>query len=305
MTTDHHFSKENFQNPSPTKPTIPTSTSHLSSHKENLSKSLIIHFHGGGFVAQTASSHLTHLRQWAKDTSAPVFTIDYRLAPEYPFPVAFQECYYSYMWALANCRKLGSTGERIVVVGDSAGGNLAAAVTVRAIVENVRVPDGLILVYPAVYMLFVPSPSRLLSAVDPLLHTSTLKTCFDAYHPKEEGVDALENPFLSPASASEEILAKFPDKTFIMCGTLDPLFDDTIHFAKRLVAVGKPVQLKIYDNMPHGFLNLGAVPALGKEMWASVAHISHWMNEVFDQPPTKKQTTTTATTTKETMNDLN
>jgi len=73
-----------------------------------------------------------------------------------------------------------------------------------------------------------------------------------------------------------------PDRTYIMCGTLDPLLDDSIFMAKQLSKVGKPVKLKIYDNLPHGFLNLGAVPSLGKDMWAGVKQASEWMNEVFN-----------------------
>jgi hormone-sensitive lipase len=76
---------------------------------------------------------LSYLKQWAKDTGAVIFSVDYRLAPEYPFPIAFQECYFAYTWALANCHKLGTTAEKVIVIGDSAGGNLAAAITVMAI----------------------------------------------------------------------------------------------------------------------------------------------------------------------------
>ncbi|PRP76922.1 hypothetical protein PROFUN_06200 [Planoprotostelium fungivorum] len=264
-------------NASPTASTISTN--------KKMSRYLIIYFHGGGFVAQTTSSHLTHVRHWSKETSAPVLSVDYRLAPDYPFPTAFQECYYSYLWAIQNAWKLGSTAEKVILCGDSAGGNLAAAVTVRAIVENVRVPDGLILAYPAVYMMFVPSPSRLLSAIDPLLPTVTLKKCFEAYLPKEEEVNPLDNPYLSPACASDEIFSKFPDKTYIICGTADPLLDDSIYLAKKLVTVGKPVTLKIYEDFPHGFINLGAVPGYGKECWEGVQQIAEYMKCVFGAPP--------------------
>eukprot|EP01118_Nematostelium_gracile_P017756 TRINITY_DN7690_c0_g2_i1.p1 TRINITY_DN7690_c0_g2~~TRINITY_DN7690_c0_g2_i1.p1 ORF type:complete len:308 (-),score=50.78 TRINITY_DN7690_c0_g2_i1:8-901(-) len=247
-----------------------------------ISDSLIIHFHGGGFVAQTASSHILHLREWTKDTNAPILSVDYRLAPEYPFPIQLTECYYAYMWAVTNCHKLGTTAKRIVIIGDSAGGNLAAAVSLMAANQKTRIPDGLILIYPALYMHFVPSASRLLSAIDPMLHTQTLKSCFDAYLPKDSDTNPRENPFLSPASASDELMRTFPDKVYIMCGTLDPLFDDSIFFAKRLVSVGKKPILKIYDSFPHGYLNLGAVPALGKEMWGSVKLCAEWMNHIFE-----------------------
>jgi len=262
----------------------PKSAIPMSPKLKELSPYLIIYYHGGGFVAQTTSSHLTHVRHWSKETSAPVLSVDYRLAPDYPFPTAFQESYYSYLWAIENAWKLGSTAEKVILCGDSAGGNLAAAVTVRAIVENVRVPDGLILAYPAVYMMFVPSPSRLLSATDPLLPTVALKNCFEAYLPKGEDVNPLDNPYLSPACASDEIFSKFPNKTYILCGTMDPLLDDSVYLAKRLVSVGKPVTLKIYEDFPHGFINLGAVPGYGKDMWGGVQQMAEYMKIIFGAP---------------------
>eukprot|EP01117_Protostelium_nocturnum_P014397 TRINITY_DN5475_c2_g2_i1.p1 TRINITY_DN5475_c2_g2~~TRINITY_DN5475_c2_g2_i1.p1 ORF type:complete len:871 (+),score=298.97 TRINITY_DN5475_c2_g2_i1:190-2802(+) len=247
-----------------------------------LSEFLIIHFHGGGFVSQTAASHGLYLRQWARDTGVPIVSVNYRLAPDYPFPVALQECFYSYVWALENCTKLGSTAKKVIVVGDSAGGNFAAAVTIRAITERIRVPDSLIMCYPALYMLYVPSPSRILSIIDALLPQEALQNCFDAYLPKDANdMDPLQNPFLSPACSSDAILKKFPSDIRIMVGALDPLFDDSIWMAKRLTAVGKTVKMKVYENLNHGFLNFGAAPVWGSEMWDAVLLVSKWMNEVF------------------------
>ncbi|PRP88974.1 hypothetical protein PROFUN_02252 [Planoprotostelium fungivorum] len=246
-----------------------------------LSDNLIVHFHGGGFVSQTAASHGLYLRQWARDTGVPIVSVNYRLAPDYPFPVALQECFYSYVWALENCHKLGSSAKKVIVVGDSAGGNFAAAVTIRAITERIRIPDSLIMCYPALYMLYVPSPSRILSIVDSLLPQEALQNCFDAYLPKESGLDPLQNPFLSPACASDAILKRFPSDIRIMVGALDPLYDDSIWMAKRLTAVGKSVQFKVYETLNHGFLNFGGAPKYGVEMWDAVKLVAQWMNQVF------------------------
>jgi len=247
--------------------------------KEILSPYLIIHYHGGGFVAHTASSHMNYLKDWARDTNAPIFSVEYRLAPEFPFPIPFEESYYAYMWAVKNCRKLGSTGEKIILVGDSAGGNLAAAVTVKAIMDKTRIPDGLILIYPALYMHFVPSPARTLSVMDPMLPTPSLKECFKAY--QQGGVDPIHNMFFSPASASDEVLQKFPQNTYVMCGTLDPLLDDSIFFCKRMAELKKKITLKLYDSFPHGFLNLAAFPTYGKELSVGVNQASTWMKAIF------------------------
>ncbi|KAI7798991.1 lipase, hormone-sensitive a [Triplophysa rosa] len=146
-----------------------------------LSPCLLIHFHGGGFVAQTSKSHENYLKSWSKDLNVPVLSVDYSLAPEAPFPRALEECFYAYCWALKNCHLLGSTAERVCFAGDSAGGNLCITVSMRAISHGVRVPDGIVAAYPATLLTTDASPSRLLTLIDPLLPLSVLYKCIDAY----------------------------------------------------------------------------------------------------------------------------
>ncbi|XP_069313146.1 hormone-sensitive lipase isoform X2 [Eulemur rufifrons] len=145
------------------------------------SRSLIVHFHGGGFVAQTSKSHEPYLKSWAQELGAPILSIDYSLAPEAPFPRALEECFFAYCWAVKHCALLGSTGERICLAGDSAGGNLCFTVSLRAAAYGVRVPDGIMTAYPATVLQSTTSPSRLLSLMDPLLPLSVLFKCVTAY----------------------------------------------------------------------------------------------------------------------------
>lgn len=79
------------------------------------SKGLIIHCHGGGFVAQSSKSHEGYLRDWAKYLDVPILCIDYSLAPEAPYPRAFEEVFYAYCWARKNHSLLGSTGSNIPI----------------------------------------------------------------------------------------------------------------------------------------------------------------------------------------------
>lgn len=146
-----------------------------------LSPILLIHFHGGGFVAQTSKSHESYLKSWSKDLNVPILSVDYSLAPEAPFPRALEECFYAYCWALKNCHLLGSTAERVCLVGESAGGNLCITVSMRAMSHGVRVPDGIVAAYPATLLTTDASPSRLLTLIDPLLPLSVLYKCIDAY----------------------------------------------------------------------------------------------------------------------------
>ncbi|KAM3922497.1 hormone-sensitive lipase isoform 2-T2 [Leptodactylus fuscus] len=153
----------------------------LRSRPAPLSPHLIIHFHGGGFVAQTSKSHEPYLRTWAQELEAPILSVDYSLAPEAPFPRALEECFYAYCWALQHCRLLGSTGERVCLAGDSAGGNLCITVALRAASVGIRLPDGIMVAYPATLLQATASPSRLLTLMDPLLPLSVLSKCLSAY----------------------------------------------------------------------------------------------------------------------------
>ncbi|XP_037236611.1 hormone-sensitive lipase [Falco rusticolus] len=150
------------------------------------SPALLVHFHGGGFVAQTSRSHEPYLRGWARDLGVPILSVDYALAPEAPFPRALEECFYAYCWALRHCHLLGSTAQRVCLAGDSAGGNLCLAVALRAGAVGVRPPQGLVVAYPVTLVQAAPSPSRLLSLLDPLLPLSVLCACLGAYAGTEE-----------------------------------------------------------------------------------------------------------------------
>ncbi|XP_066575444.1 hormone-sensitive lipase isoform X2 [Amia ocellicauda] len=155
------------------------------------SSCLIVHFHGGGFVAQTSKSHEPYLKSWSQCLSVPVLSVDYSLAPEAPFPRALEECFFAYCWALRHCHLLGWTGERVCLAGDSAGGNLCITVAMRAASLGVRPPDGIMAAYPATLLTATASPSRLLSLIDPLLPLSVLSKCLSAYAGTEPLSEAL------------------------------------------------------------------------------------------------------------------
>uniref|UniRef100_A0A3B3QCY3 Lipase E, hormone sensitive type n=1 Tax=Paramormyrops kingsleyae TaxID=1676925 RepID=A0A3B3QCY3_9TELE len=142
---------------------------------------LLVHYHGGGFVAQTSKSHEPYLKSWSQELALPILSVDYSLAPEAPFPRALEECFYGYCWALKNHHLLGWTGESVCLAGDSAGGNLCLTVSMRAAAHGVRMPDGIMVAYPATLLTAYASPSRLLTLMDPLLPLSVLSRCLSAY----------------------------------------------------------------------------------------------------------------------------
>uniref|UniRef100_A0A674BJC0 Lipase E, hormone sensitive type n=1 Tax=Salmo trutta TaxID=8032 RepID=A0A674BJC0_SALTR len=145
------------------------------------SRWLLVHYHGGGFVAQTSKSHEPYLKSWSQDLGVPILSVDYSLAPEAPFPRALEDCFYAYCWAIKNHHLLGWTGENVCLAGDSAGGNLCITTSMRAASHGVRMPDGIVAAYPAFLLTAYASPSRLLTLFDPLLPLSVLSRCLSAY----------------------------------------------------------------------------------------------------------------------------
>jgi acetyl esterase/lipase len=232
---------------------------------------LIFHIHGGGFVAMSSSGHESYLRMWAKETGMPIVSVDYSTAPESMFPVQVEECFNAYRWVVNNAKSiLGVPLRRIFVVGDSAGGNLSLTLTLKCIKEKFHMPDALGISYPAAYLNTAPSPARLVALVDPLVNFAFLQMCTDSYIDKRED---LMNPFISPAVAPDEYLAQFPP-TYLNVGTLDPLFDDCMYFAKRLDQQTGRVKLEVYDGLGHGYLNLvNAVP----EGMKAAKRLSSWL----------------------------
>ncbi|KAJ8913019.1 hypothetical protein NQ315_002034, partial [Exocentrus adspersus] len=144
-------------------------------------KGLIIHCHGGGFVAQSSRSHEGYLRDWAKDLDVPILCIDYSLAPEAPYPRALEEVLYAYCWAKKNAALLGSTGDVIVGAGDSAGANILLCTTLKCLHLKIPPPNGLFVAYVPTGIHFLPSPARLLCMMDPLLPFGFLMRCLKAY----------------------------------------------------------------------------------------------------------------------------
>eukprot|EP00178_Gracilaria_changii_P003818 TRINITY_DN157_c0_g1_i1.p1 TRINITY_DN157_c0_g1~~TRINITY_DN157_c0_g1_i1.p1 ORF type:complete len:754 (+),score=105.68 TRINITY_DN157_c0_g1_i1:5435-7696(+) len=216
---------------------------------------LIVHFHGGGFVSQSSSSHQAFMKEICADIpDAVLLSIDYKLAPEHKFPVALHECMYAYLWALQNASRLGTLAERVVFAGDSAGGNLAVSMALLADELGVRAPDAVCVAYPALHVKSAWSPSRLLSFFDPMLPLSVLELCLKSYV-GEENADC-NSALLSPTLASDEQLRCLPPIT-LLCGSLDPLLDDSALFAHRLRDAGRTEDcLEVFESMPHGFINM-------------------------------------------------
>jgi acetyl esterase/lipase len=223
--------------------------------ESNVFEKIIVHIHGGGFMAMTSSSHQVYLRKWAKYLKIPVFSIEYRLAPQSQFPFVLNDCIRAYLWILTFLERIVLTKvKQIILAGDSAGGNLALALCAWCIENGIRKPDMLHLHYPAASLnRFSFTPSFMYSVDDYLLSFGVLKASIEAYVP--EYVDASQNPYVSPLLFPPEILVNFPKTEVFVCER-DPLRDDGLRLVLKLLKVGVRCKIVYFKYVSHGILNL-------------------------------------------------
>ncbi|KAF0977148.1 hypothetical protein FDP41_003801 [Naegleria fowleri] len=248
-------------------------------HNTTFDGKVILHIHGGGFIAMQSFSHEVYLRKWCSATNMPIISVDYRRSPQYKYPTQVEECYSAYKWLLSNCEKLlGAPLKKFVIAGDSAGGNLALATIYRAIRDDIRLPDAVVLSYPATYLDFNPSPSRQISVIDPLVNINFLRLCGELYCVESD--NARCNPFVSPSTIEDGYLKRFPP-TYFNFGTLDPLFDDAVYMAKKISRNnGGRVKIKLYDSLGHGYLNMIDVSGVAR---LASAHICEWISNQVEK----------------------
>lgn len=161
----------------------------------------MVHTHGGGFVALSSFSTQNHTRKWSKAFGIPIFSIDYRLTPQSSFPDALDDTWFVYNFLVNHAHRfMNVRPKKIIVGGDSAGGNLALTLTALLMKKNITpLPYGVYLAYPATDFRPRFSPSRIHSLDDTLLFATLLYACRDAY----VGAADDTNPLLSPLLLTE------------------------------------------------------------------------------------------------------
>eukprot|EP00656_Telonema_subtile_P047173 TRINITY_DN5402_c0_g3_i8.p1 TRINITY_DN5402_c0_g3~~TRINITY_DN5402_c0_g3_i8.p1 ORF type:complete len:337 (+),score=67.12 TRINITY_DN5402_c0_g3_i8:469-1479(+) len=237
------------------------SESELRNEQRKGPRKLLLSFPGGGFVAMNPEDHEDYLSVWAAELNVPVVSVDYRKAPEDPFPAGLNDCWDVYQSLVCDSAKLvfGTPCEelQIAVVGDSAGGNLAAAVTFMAISKpGMTVPVGVHLIYPALTLdlgLWVEGGNEVSNVTGHSKQAegtgrsmaSLVKFMQDGVLPftymRQIGLDYLGSPpsvdpgnwRVSPLNAPLELFRQFPD-TYIHAGSADPLIDISISFLRKL-----------------------------------------------------------------------
>jgi len=208
---------------------------------------LLVFFHGGGWVIGDLNSHDGVCRSIANKSGHAVLSVDYRLAPEHKFPAAFDDCASVAKWAFDNAATLGIDNMRMAVGGDSAGGNLAAAVALAEVVPL----KFQMLIYPAVDMR-MESPSITENANAPIL-TKAVMTWFVNHYMSSDSDRT--NVKASPMVASDDLLKRMPP-AIVITAQYDPLRDEGEAYGKRLVENGVSATITRYNGAFHGFFNM-------------------------------------------------
>jgi len=224
------------------------------SSDDDIKHPVLLFFHGGGWVTGNIDSYTKVCSRLAKFTGHTVISVDYRLAPEHKFPAAPEDCYAVAKEIFLNSRKhFGIGPEDITLIGDSAGGNLAAAVSLMAKDRGEFMPKRQVLIYPAVNNDFSEN-SQFKSIIDNgedyLLTRTRLCDYMDLYKSSDED---LSNPYFAPILAED--LSGLPD-TLLITAEFDPLRDEGEAFGEKLKSFGNQVIAYRIPDVLHGFFAL-------------------------------------------------
>ncbi|HEY7626580.1 MAG TPA: alpha/beta hydrolase [Ilumatobacteraceae bacterium] len=228
---------------------------------------VVVFFHGGGWVICNLDSHDNVARSICRDAEAIVVSVDYRLAPEHPFPTPVHDAFAATKWVAANATAFGGDPQRLAVCGDSAGGNLSAVVTQMARDAGGPAIAFAALIYPAVDMTW-QGGSLIENSKGFFLEEESMTWFMNHYLTEADRRNPLASPALHPD------LSGLP-ACFITTCEYDPLRDEGEAYGEALRANGVAVETKRYDGLIHAAANMTGVLKGGRQMVADVGARLH------------------------------
>lgn len=200
---------------------------------------VMLYLHGGGYVLGSPNTHRSLVSRLADATKSLVLLLDYRLAPEHPFPAAVEDAVSAYRWLIAN----GFSNENIFICGDSAGGGLTLATAISLRDANEKLPKQLALISPWTDLAATGDSLTTLAEIDPWLTSPELTDLAKLYLAATDSKDPLASPLFADLSGLPEML--------IQVGADEILLDDSTRLAKKAEEVGVKTTLEVWKGMWH------------------------------------------------------
>lgn len=204
----------------------------------------IVFLHGGAWIGGGLPVYRLVAAVLAKAAGCPVLAVDYRLAPENPYPAPLDDCVAAYRWALNNGPE-GPGKASVCVSGDSAGGNLTAVLTLRALEDGFEPPERIAILCGLLDL----SQTEYVARHDPLSSKDSMLGSYALY---AQGKIAPDDPHVSPVEASDELLSRFPP-TLLQASADEFLLESSRRFAARLIGTGNRTVLSVWPAMPHSW----------------------------------------------------
>lgn len=232
----------------------PTSDLHIRIYRPSPGNDIpaLVYFHGGGWVLSFLDIYDAELSSIANKSGSAVIAVNYQKAPEHPYPIPFDDCYATYLWVQQNAQSLGINPNKIGVGGDSAGGNLAAAVALKNRDMNGPCIAYQLLINPCNERDY-DTPSYLKYATGYGLSRQSMQWFWEQYL---QGDEHDNDPYACPTRAKD--FSNLPP-AIVVTAECDPLKDDGVKYERLLSEAGVRTFYKEYKGMIHGFANLGSV----------------------------------------------
>ena len=222
-------------------------------NSEDLKSRVMLYLHGGGYFSGSYISHRRFVSMLCKKLNLNAYSINYRLAPEDPYPAGLDDAYFAYKWLL---EEKSIPAENLIIMGDSAGGGLTLALLYRIGIQNLPQPKAAICMSPWTDLTLTSETYKTKAEEDVFFNLTNMETSAKAYlH-----THSPENPEISPIFAN---FNGFPP-IFLQVGTREMLLNDSLIIAEKMKEKGVSVTVDVWEEMFHAFLIFSAIPIIGK-----------------------------------------